>query len=374
MQEAIPAISGSVAFPARLGELEREAGAPRRVRFGDVMRSAFALFARQPGAILGAAFLCFAGVIIIGALLYCALILGVFFRSGSYFSATPGVFHLQMQVQAALGAFTFLLGRGAITWIALQDERVTLRQAFAAALKRWQPLLVSSLIYGALIALGMIGLTWMLRELRLDVSNYRWIRSDTNSIMNMVIVRVLSLLPPDPGSPFSELFSATRYNLGRMSSSYYGWSSYQLAARNLPIPYLLTGVGGLLLLFVTETLLCMRTAAIMRGSGGAFGWFQDTLRVAGRNFWRVALWRWSVRLAIMLLTAACLTLPIVLHQSLVVPTLVREVRSYWPYPINTSLYNIGIALAGMVMLAFSLVFEARMYAALSPASETQRGS
>lgn len=365
MQEAIP---GSMDFPARLGELEREAGMQRQAHFGDVLRSALAVFSRQPGAALGAACLCFAGVAILGALLYCALVLGIFFRSGSYFSATSGVFHLQMQVQAALGAFTFLMGRGAITWIALQDKRVTARQAFAAALKRWQPLLVSSLIYGALITLGMIGLTWMLRELRLDVSSYRWIRSDADSMMNVLIVRMLSLLPPDPGSPFTELFSATRYNLSRMNSSYYGWSSYQLAARNLPIPYLLTGIGGLILLFVTETLLCMRHAVIMRGPGNAFGWFQATLRVSGRNFWRVALWRWSVRLAIVLLTAACLTLPIVLHQSLVVPTLVREVQSYWPYVINTSLYNIGIALAGMALLAFSLVFEARMYVALAPES------
>jgi hypothetical protein len=112
----------------------------------------------------------------------------------------------------------------------------------------------------------------------------------------------------------------------------------------------------------------MRNAVIMRGSGpgGPFGWLSETLRAGGHNFWRVALWRWSVRLAMVVLTAACLTLPIVLHQSLVVPTLVREVRSYWPYPINTSLYGIGVALASMVLLAFSLVFEARMYAALAP--------
>jgi hypothetical protein len=206
----------------------------------------------------------------------------------------------------------------------------------------------------------------MLRELRLDVSNYRWLRSDTNSIMTTAVVRTISLLPPDPGSPFSELYGATRYNLSRMTSSYYGWSTAPLAARNLPPRYLLAGLAGVMILILTETLLCMRTATVMGGPPGtALGWLGDTVRLSFSNFWLVAAWRWSVRLALVVLYSACLTLPVVLHQTLVVPTIVREVRSYWPYPINTTVYSIGAALAGMIVVSFSLIFEARLYALLA---------
>jgi hypothetical protein len=117
-------------------------------------------------------------------------------------------------------------------------------------------------------------------------------------------------------------------------------------------------------------MLCMRTAVIMRGDGSAFDWLRETIQISSRYFWKVAVCRWSLRLAIVVLYAACLTLPMALHQSLVVPTLVREVRSYWPYPINTTLYNMATALAGMVLLAFSLAFEARMYAALIRVAHT----
>jgi hypothetical protein len=356
--------------PARA---EARAARASRPQFGQVLHGTLSTFARHPAPILICALLCFAAVAILGSLLYCVLVLDVFFRTGSYFSATPGIYHLQMQFQAALGTVMYLLGRGAITWIALQAERgapVTVRGALGAATARWKALLASGLIYGALITLALIGTTWMLRELRLDVSNYRWLRSDTNSIMNMAMVRSIGVLPPDPGSPFSELYAATRYNLSRVTSSYYGWSTYQLAARNLPPEFLLSGLAGIVLLIVTETLLCMRTAAIVRAPAGpALRWLRDVAGVSWRHLWTVAGWRWGVRLGLAVIYAGCLTLPIVLHQSLIVPTIVREVRSYWPYPINTALYGIAAALAGMMVLSFSLIFEARMYVALSD-SET----
>jgi hypothetical protein len=359
-----------IAFPntSRADQVTQDAR-PERLGLGHVLRSTLSVIAHHPLPILTCAVVCFAGAGILGALLYSVLVLDVFFRTGSYFSSTPTIFHFQMQLQAVIGAVLLLFGRGAITWIALhapRGEPITARRALRAALNQWPGLLVSGLIYGALITLAIIGTTWMLRELRLDVSNYRWLRSDTSSIMNMVVVRTIGLLPPDPGAPFTELYAATRYGLSRMTSSYYGWSTYQLAARNLPPHLLLTGVAGVLLMFLIETLLCMRTAAVMRGpAGSAMGWLWDVLHVSWHHFWTVAAWRWGLRLAIVVLYAGCLTLPMVLHQSLVVPTIVREVRSYWPYPVNTTLYNIGAALAGAAVITFSLIFEARMYVTLS---------
>lgn len=363
-----------IAFPTatQVEATQRPArtNAPSLVR---TLQETLSVIAHHPIPILISAVLCFAGAGVIGALVYSALVLEVFFRTGSYFASTPSIFHLQLQLQAAIGAVTYLLGRGAITWIAQNADAggpISARGALRAALDRWPALLISGLIYGALITLAIVGTTWLLRELRLDISNYRWLRSDANSIMNMVAVRVLGLLSPDPGAPFTELYAGTRYGLSRQTSSYYGWSSYALAARNMPPHVLLAGVAGVILMFVTETLLCMRTAAIMRAPRApALAWLGDVLRVSWDHFWTVAAWRWGVRLAIVVLYAGCLTLPAVLHQSLVVPALVREVRSYWPYPVNTTLYNIGAALAGAMTVTFGLIFEARMYLALTRSSD-----
>ncbi|BCX02150.1 MAG: hypothetical protein KatS3mg053_0088 [Candidatus Roseilinea sp.] len=359
------------------GERDRAVAshAQPRAAFGSVLQATFAVFAHYPLPILACSLLCFAGVVIVGALSYAAVMLHGMAMQNSYFALAAHAFYLQMQIQAAIGAFTFLIGRGAITWIALRvpacaDDparaEVTLRAAFGAALRRWRPLLASSLLYGALITLSLVGITWMLREARLDVSNYRWVRRDANSILNMTVVRAIAQLPPDPGSPFTELYSATRYHLARQSGSSLGWSLYQPATLKLPAPLLLAGIAGALLAFATEALLCMRTARIMHApERGIFQWLAPTLRLSLTHFWRVAAWRWSVRLAVVVLSVAGLTLPIALHQGIMIPAMVSEVRAYWPYPVNISAYTIGTALISVFTIPFSLSFEARMYLALT---------
>lgn len=372
MQQVIPATRPLA------GEHEHLAAAARAqssVTFGALLKATCAVFAHHPLPILACGLLCFAGVSIIGALIYAALMLHGMAAQNSYFALAASTFYLQMQIQAVVGAFTFLVGRGAITWIALHapdhpDEPVrtkpTVRAAFGAALRRWQPLLASSLLYGALITISLAGITWMLREARLDVSNYRWVRRDANSILNLTAVRAIAQLPPDPGSPFTELYSATRYHLARQSGSSLGWVLYQPATVRLPAPLLLAGLAGALLAFTTETLLCMRTACIMHARpGNILGWLVPTLRLSLTHFWRVAAWRWGIRLATVILFIAGLTLPITLHQGVVIPVMVSEARAYWPYPVNISAYAIGTALIGAFTIPFGLIFEARMYLALS---------
>ncbi len=359
------------------GERERAAATciQSSTSFGTVLQSTFAVFTRYPLPILACSLLCFAGAGIAGSLIYATLMLRGMAAQNSYFALVTSTFYLQMQIQATVGAFTFLVGRGAITWIALHMPACTdapacveaiLRAAFGAALRRWQPLLASSLLYGALITVSLVGITWMLREARLDVSNYRWVRRDANSILNMTLVRAIAQLPPDPGSPFTELYSATRFHLARQSGSSLGWVLSQPSTVQLPASLLLAGLGGTLLAFVTEALLCMRTACIMHAlQSGVLQWLAPTLSLSLSRFWRIAAWRWSIRLAVIVLFVAGLTLPTTLHQGVVVPLMVSEVRAYWPYPVNISAYGIGAALISAFTIPFSLIFEARMYLALS---------
>jgi hypothetical protein len=344
----------------------------RRLRFIDVLHHTVATFARQPVLLVGVALVCFGAGIIAGGLVYAVMLWDVAVQGSTYFSNTAAAYHLQMQVQAVIGTFTFLAGRGMISWLALQDKPATLRAAAAATLRKWKPLLSSTLVYGLVISIAMIGLVWLLRELRLDPSNYRWFRNSPQGILTLVAVRSISQTPPDPGAPFSELYATTRYNLARNSMGYLAWngSGFRATAFGVNTSYALAGLAGVLLLILVETLLCMRSAAAMAGNDTSiFGWVQRALSPARRHFWRVLAWRWSVRLAVAGVTAACLVLPMALQQSVIASNVIREVRSYWPYLFHSMAQAVGSSLVLSLGLAFSLVFEARLFAALQEETE-----
>jgi hypothetical protein len=363
MQEAF---SITHALPAR--HARHTAG---RLSLMDTLHAAFTVFARHPLAMLGCSLLFFASAGLIGSLLYGGMIYDAVQRNGTHSGSVVRIFNTQMLVQAMIGSFLLVLGRGAVAWIALQDnsEKVTFKQAVSAALREWQPLLISALLYGALITAGTVGLSVLLRELRADVSNARWLRGDLNSVMNWVTVRGLALLPPDAGSPYSEWIAAAKYNLSRMSgSTYFGFDvnpyggTQAIAARTW-----LLGAASIALLFIVETLLCMRTAVIMALNGKA-DWLRETLALSARHFWRAGAWRWALRLIIVAISAGVLVVLPALHQAIVMNALRQQLSTgYWPYHMATAAYGIGGALITGLIIAYSVAFEARMYAALKRA-------
>lgn len=334
-----------------------------------VFGGALKVFARHPVAILACSLLCFAGAAIIGSIAYAALTLNAYLRSDSYFSATQQIYTSHFYLRAVLGAFLFVLGRGAITWIALRDESHTpagWRDAIRAAADRWPALALSSLLYGLIISAGTFGLTLLLRELRLDLSNFRWLRNgDASSLLTAISVQAIALLPPDPGSPFSELFGALRYTYSRLSgTSYYSWQNY--AFRVTPSSETLRiGVLSVISMVLAETILCMRTAAVMASDQrSATRWFFETVTLSLRHFTRVLIMRWGLRLLIAAIVLTGLIVPTLLHQGVVVPIVAREMRSYWTYPVNTAIYTVTTALSGMLLIAFQTVYEARLFASL----------
>jgi hypothetical protein len=360
MQDAFPI---SQAVPAR-----RARSAAGQLSLMDTLHTTFAVFARHPLAMLGCSLLFFASAGFIGSLLYGGLIYDAVQRNGTHSGSVARIFNTQMLAQAVIGSFLLVLGRGAVAWIALQDgaAKVTFKAAVASALREWQPLLISALLYGALITAGTVGLSVLLRELRADVSNARWLRGDMNSVMNWVAVRGLGLLPPDAGSPYSEWIAAAKYNLSRISgSTYFGFdvnaygSVQSVAARTW-----LLGMASIVLLFVIETLLCMRTAAIMALSGKA-GWLRETLSLSAQHFWRVAGWRWTVRLMVLAISVGALVVLPALHQAIVMNALRQQLGTgYWPYHIAMAVYGAGGALITGLIMAYGVAFESRMYAAL----------
>ena len=83
--------------------------------FVRLFREAWSITATYPMPVLGAAFIGFAGAAIIGNLLFTALVVDVYQRTGSYFSSTANIFYAQLELQAFLGVLLILqtpAGRG----------------------------------------------------------------------------------------------------------------------------------------------------------------------------------------------------------------------------------------------------------------------
>jgi len=343
----------------------------REVLFFRLFREAWQIIVAYPIPVLGAALIGFAGAAILGNLLYSALIVDVYRRTGSYFSSTANIYYAQLQLQGFLGALSFSLGRGAITWIALQvnqpnGEPITVRNALRAAQQKWLSLFISSMIYGLLITAAVAGLTVMLREVRLEQSNFRWLRSEPGALSHATAVRAISLSVPDPGSPFTEAYNYVRYSLGRTTNTvYYGWTGYSTTIGKLPIELLMLGLASIVLIGLAETFLCLRHAAIMSGvQRNPLAWLRPTILLARERFWHITGIRIILRVGIFLLTVLLYTIPITLQQGLIVPLLVRQASSYLPYALTQSLSAIFFALISMAFIAFSLLFDARLYLAL----------
>ena len=76
------------------------------------------------------------------------------------------------------------------------------------------------------------------------------------------------------------------------------------------------------------------------------------------------IWRWAARLLLVTLLAVFFVLPTALQQGVVVSLMIREVRAYWPYALNTALYGVSAALVSASVFVFNTAFETQMCQAL----------
>lgn len=371
MQNALPGTFSRTTSPTDAAQAR-----PSALSLITTLQATNHAFARYPLTILACAVLLIGGGGLIGSLLFGVLIGEAVLRTGTHTGVIVRVYNLQMLVQAVVGALTFFIGRGALTWIALHADDgtpITLRNAVREAVRRWQPLLASTVLYGAIITVGTFSLMLLLRELRLDVSNARWLRGDLDSILNWTVVRSIASLPPDPGSPFTEWIMSIKYNLSRSSSAgYFGFDYYSRYATGVaPLQLWALGFMAIVLLVVADILLCLRTAAVfaVNPAGGpvsSTSWLRAALQASAQQIGRVAALRWTLRLATTLIVAGALVLLPAIHQV----TVMGGVRmllgtGYWPAYIAQAGYGLVTAFIGSLLVAYGVIFEARMYAGIS---------
>jgi hypothetical protein len=313
------------------------------------------------GPILFYAFFGLIGANLVGLVVGTLLLADVYGQTGSFFTYS-NMQYPQLAVQGMVGVFTFIFARGAITRIALYREGI--RKAYDATVTRWPALLGQSLLYGALITLGLVGVILLLRELRIDVSNVGRVSIYPNDMTRTVAIRALGSVLPDAGSPFSELLNYFRNGVPGARQTYTSLYS-RFDAPSVSPALWLVGAGGVLLVIVTETLFRLRSVMVMRKAGpGVLAGLLDSARTGWAHFGYITTNVWVLRLSLMSISVIFTIVPTTFVQGWVVPFVARQYGGFWVYASSSLLFSFSGALTGMLLMAFALVFDTRLYLAL----------
>jgi hypothetical protein len=237
-----------------------------------------------------------------------------------------------------------------------------MRAAFGAVRGRLPALVLSQLVYGACITAGVLGVTLLLRELRLDMSSFVRVNTSMDYVQHTLLTRAISALIPDPGAPFTELYSYTRFVLYRNEVTAAAWRFVPYDSPAIAPLIYMGGAAGVVAIIAAETLLRLRAPAIMsRPRRKSLQGLRLGARAAFRHFGLVTACAWALRLVVFGVTIVFVTLPLILAQTLLVPNVALQLDTLWPYPVSTFLFAVAGALVGVFFIAFEVIYDARLY-------------
>jgi hypothetical protein len=357
----------------------RETGAARQhITMGVVWRDTLDTFGAHPAAILLFAFIGFAVAGLTAALVGTALALENWTRTQTILGSSFGPNRIiPLIVQAVVGLLAAAYARGAIALLALRHGQADTRwrTISALALRRLPLLVLVFVVMGALLYLGNQGIIQYLREMRIDLADAAQYTFGMEGMSRAVALHAINRLLPDPGAPFTELLSYVKMESARTSTIlvYAGGLSF-IRVKNIPeIPLAaILGVSGTLLLLVMDAVSRFAAAGIMlpvakdgvQGKGGAMRMLGRALGLAVRRLGVVLAHIWTVRLAVFGVTIIFVTIPQVLVQSVLAPLLIRTTNSAWIYLLANLAVSVSVTLVMMVFVAFSAVYDARLFLAL----------
>ena len=209
----------------------------------------------------------------------------------------------------------------------------------------------------------------LLRELRLDVSSVGRTTVALNDMPRVTAIRALGSILPDAGSPFTELLNLIRSNLMVARPVYIAVYIQPILPDATPNRWPLAG-GGVLLVVLTETLFRLRTVMALRDTGpGGLAGLADSIRIGWQNMGYITARVWALRFATLLVIILFSIVPTIFAQGLVVPYVSRQIGGFWLYAGSSLLFSFSGALVAMLPLAFAIVFDTRLYAALAAGRE-----
>lgn len=287
--------------------------------------------------------------------------------------------------QAGLGAVGLAFARGAIASLALGDAKDArgLAAACQVAWARLPGLLIGSLVYGAVVMFGAIGVNAVLHDTDFDLS---FVGQQTITVpghAQVLGLRALDALAPSPGSPYAEFVPLFRHTVfepftqvrstGVQGVEGYGIDKVNVKTRpDLQWLIVLTSVAVLIL---ADALL--RFAPVMAIRSGEQGRLRaiapvwHSLCFGLLHFGAITMHVWLLRLAFVATYAVFFMLPVVLMQD-AAPPVVRSVTSalagHWSLPLTLVCYWLVMAL----FMAFSAVYDARLVLVLAQKADDVR--
>lgn len=360
----------------------------RGIGITTVWLDALAVFVLHAPAILFVACVCIAGPAMLGLLINIALGLATWEAIITLQHKGSIAVIVVLVVQVGLGAIGLAFARGVIARLTLSDsdeqDAPSLRLACRETTARFPSLLVGSLLYGACVTVGAVGINAALRDTGLDL---RYVgRHDVTTPAQDLALRTLDAFVPSPGSPFAEFVPLLRHSsfadtprfasTARSSTDYRHWSfmshPVQVAAENpailvagsdaLVFAISLASLGVLLLaeaLLRFTPIMAMRMRACGRTRLGAI---TPVLRSVGfgiRHFGAITTHVWLLRLAFVAGYGVFFLLPVVLSQDVappIVTSVTKSVLGQWSVTLMLVCHSLVTAL----FVAFSTVYDARL--------------
>ncbi len=384
-----PAILSSAGAAVQPRAGAKSAMPARSASIAAVWRASFATFGAHAPAILFLALIGFAGASVIGLGMSLALNLEQFVHASGPFATYEGIISILalgdarlftvLVTQGVLGWVLVSFARGAITQLALNDG--SLGQACRGACARMPALLAGSLLYSALIGFGAVSINAWLRDRNpnLDLSNVGQRAGTFEGALKVLFIRGVDALIPDPGSPVAEFVPRLRHTAFRHvergadynqqlavenNTAFKGATSSRAAEKLAPSEESQRVViASMLALVLGETLLHFRAVAAVQ-SPGVFGSLLRCVWWGIRYFIPTTIHIWLVRLALLGANILFVTAPIVIVQCLVLPTF-KQLNEAMDTSMSLPWMLVGITLVNTVFTAFSTVYDARLYVALT---------
>lgn len=297
-------------------------------------------------------------------------------------------------LQAGLGAVGLALARGAIARLALSEatHAPSLGIACREAKSHLPSLLLGSLIYGAVVTTGAVGVNAN-ANVRYDAfdlsdvaaSDLSFVGQRSNSIRGHVQVlglRAIDAFVPSPGSPFAEFVPLLRHTafepfpqvMSTELQELEGHGTDKVSVKIRPDLQWLIVLTSVCLLILAEALLRFTPIMAMKSrEGGRPRAIMPVLHGVGfgiRHFGVISAHVWLLRLAFVAGYSIFFMLPVILAHDAAprVVTNVRElVLGHWSLPLTLACYWLAMAL----FMAFSTVYDARLFLALEQKAKSR---
>jgi hypothetical protein len=303
-----------------------------------------------------------------------------------------------------VGCLTMSFSRGMITGLALHHDA---KRAARSALMHLPALLVSSLVYSALVAGCLLGVSPIAKHnliLSRDSAAPIWLgwANALDDTRHQTAGEVLHLILPDAGAPFADLVPAARDALFKRppQSEYEHWPSEQngnvknldndlrVALRHANL-YSLLVLANIVLLIFTETLLRFRIvlaikplegmpACCSKPGGYSLQWLAalspliDSVRLGWRHLGVITLHVWLLRLAGAVLMLLFVALPMAASTQVMTPALISLTGKTPLLPLwHFAQSCIGAGVMAL-WLAFSTIYDARLFSAFNRDTDRMR--